>query len=324
MQHGVVSRKQLRELGVSDSAIEKAVLGGRLHLAFRGAFGVGLLPSGELARMMAAVLSCGEDAVVSHLTAAHLLGLRDRAPASVELTAGGKAGRDIAGIRRHYVPLPRGGEKGHCRSIPCTSPSRTIVDLAGILGERSLRRIVERAAVLRLLDAQAIARLLAARRRRGAPTLRAILQPWGATDSKPPTTSRASATRVATLAPHVRSELEARLLTLIGESDLPDPICNQRIDSHEGSAHIEVDFLWPRHRLVVETDGRSFHDDPLAFERDRKRDRDLQLNGYRVVRFTHRHIEEEPDAVISAIRRLLVATTSARPHGGHRDSGSVG
>jgi very-short-patch-repair endonuclease len=110
--------------------------------------------------------------------------------------------------------------------------------------------------------------------------------------------------------PHLRSELEARLLALIRTSDLPTPTCNQRIRCGEGDTVLEVDFLWSRQRVVVEADGRRFHDDPLAFERDRKRDRDLQLSGYRVIRFTHRQIEKEPDAVVSAIHRLL-ATTSA-------------
>jgi len=72
-------------------------------------------------------------------------------------------------------------------------------------------------------------------------------------------------------------------------------------------AGFEVDFLWPHQRLVVETDGERFHDNPPAFERDRKRDRILQLHGYRIVRFTHAQIEKEPDAVITTIRRLLAA-----------------
>ena len=76
--------------------------------------------------------------------------------------------------------------------------------------------------------------------------------------------------------------------------------------SHENEG-IEVDFLWPDQRLVVEADGETFHDNPLAFERDRKRDRELQLNGYRVLRFTYAQVENEPDAVISAIRYLLHA-----------------
>jgi very-short-patch-repair endonuclease len=297
-QHGVVSRRQLRALGISDSSIEKAVIGRRLHPGFRGTFGVGLAPAGNRARMMAAVLACGRGAVVSHLTAAHLLGLRDPLPASIEVIAPRASGRGIDGIRRRHVPLPNGSEAGQCEAIPCTSPSRTIVDLAGILSERSLRRTVERAAVLRMLDAPSIERSLSERRRRGAPTLRAILSPWRSSGS-------VQSVRLAKDPPHLRSELETRLFALIRASDLPTPACNHRIAVGDGNATLEVDFLWPTQSLVVEADGRDFHDNPLAFERDRKRDRELQSSGYRVIRFTHRQIEREPVAVIAAIRRLL-------------------
>jgi len=40
-QHGVVSRKQLRYLGVGDRAIDHAVSVGRLHRVFRGVYAVG-------------------------------------------------------------------------------------------------------------------------------------------------------------------------------------------------------------------------------------------------------------------------------------------
>jgi predicted transcriptional regulator of viral defense system len=302
-QHGVVSRRQLNDLAISDGSIEKAVLGGRLHPAFRGAFGLGIRPKGRHARVMAAVLACGEGTVVSHLTAAHLLGLRDRLPAVVDVIAPKWSGRAIDGIRRHFVSPPTGHERGHCMAIPCTSPARTIVDLAGIVGERSLQRAVERAAILRVLDAQAIERLLAAKRRRGGPMLRAILQPWGVKTVA--TTPGASTAIPTTTAPYLRSELEARLLALIKASDLPIPTCNQRVEVGTGQAKIEVDFFWPQQRVIVETDGKAVHDNPLAFERDRKRDRELLLSGYRVARFTHRQVEKEPEAVIAAIGDLV-------------------
>lgn len=261
--------------------------------------------------MLAATLACGPGAFVSHRSAAALLGLLEHAPVVVDVISPGGTGRGIDGICRHHVPHPRSLEAGTCNGVPCTSPSRTIVDLAGILGEQSMRHVVERAAVLRVLDVRMIEGLLSARRRRGAPTLRAVLQPWHAIDSGKSTTDRTSATRRTTITPHLRSQLEARFLVLIRASDLPAPACNQRIRCGDGDAVIEVDFLWPQQRVVAETDGQQFHDDPVAFERDRKRDRELQSNGYRVVRFTHRQIEKEPDAVVSAIRRLLAATSAA-------------
>lgn len=238
-------------------------------------------------------MACGDGAVVSHLTAAALLGLRDRTPVVIDVIACGQSGRGIDGIRCHHVPLPQAGERGSCRGVPCTSPSRTIIDLAGTLGERPLRHLVERAAVLQLLDDTAIEESLARRRRRGAPLLRSILRDWRPT----------GAPRASGAPPRLRSELEARLLMLTGAAELPQPRCNARVETDEGS--FVVDFLWPRHRIVVETDGRGFHDNPIAFERDRRRDRALQTSGYRVVRFTHLQVEEEPQAVASSIRRLL-------------------
>lgn len=297
-QHGVVSRRQLRDLGITDASIAGAVATGHLHPSFRGVFGVGHPQVSERSWMQAAVLACGEGAVVSHRTAAALLGLQERAPVVVDVIAPREAGRTIAGIRRHHVVPPLGSEVGACDAIPCTSPSRTLVDLAGLLGARSLRRAVERAAVLGMLDAAATAECLARERRRGAPVLRAILSEW-----KP---ERGDGTgRRDEHSPRLRSVLEAHLLTLLSAAGLPDPLCNQGIEAD--GRRIEVDFIWPGQQLVVEVDGRRFHEGPAAFERDRARDQALQLSGYRVVRFTHAQIESEPEAVTSTIRRLLAA-----------------
>jgi len=291
-QHGVVSRGQLRGLGLSDGAIEKAVETGRLHAAFRGTFGVGTPPRGSHARMLAAVLACGDGALVSHLAAAYLLGLRDHSPSSVEVIAPGESGRAIEGVRRRHVRLPIGTEAGQCRGVPCTSPSRTVVDVAGMLGERGVRAMVERAAVRSMLDLAEIERVMSRGRRRGAPTLRRILREW---------LPRGEAAAGGGMA--LRSELEARLLAMIGAAGLPTPICNQAVQA-DGMTLV-VDFLWPAQRLVVEADGERFHGHSVAFERDRRRDRALQVAGYRVVRLTYRQIESEPEAAIAAIRRLL-------------------
>jgi very-short-patch-repair endonuclease len=204
----------------------------------------------------------------------------------IDVIARGKRGEKIDGIRRRYVPFPAPSEVVVRDGIPCTGVSRTIVDLAGVVGRRTLRRVVERAAVLGVLDLGAIDAALAGRARRGAPVLRALLLDWR--DNAPAT---------------LRSELEARLLALIVRSGLPAPLCNHRIEI--GRSRIEVDMLWGEERLVVEADGRRYHGDAASFERDRRRDRTLALAGYRVVRVTWMQVEEEPRALIEEIGRLL-------------------
>ena len=92
-----------------------------------------------------------------------------------------------------------------------------------------------------------------------------------------------------------RSEAERRFLALIREARLPEPAVNTRVGGYE------VDFLWPSKRLIVEIDGYAFHSSRAAFERDRRRDADLQTLGYRILRFTPRRLNDEPVAVVAAV-----------------------
>lgn len=96
-----------------------------------------------------------------------------------------------------------------------------------------------------------------------------------------------------------RSELEKRFLALCRRHRLPQPLVNARIGRYE------VDFLWPEHRVIVETDGFEHHGTREAFERDRAKDARLQARGYRVLRVTHRQLRDSPRQVAESIRRLL-------------------
>lgn len=69
-QHGVVARRQLPALGFSAREIEHRVARGRLHLVMRGVYAVGWPRLTRERRWMAAVLACGEGAVLSHRSAA--------------------------------------------------------------------------------------------------------------------------------------------------------------------------------------------------------------------------------------------------------------
>ena len=55
----------------------------------------------------------------------------------------------------------------------------------------------------------------------------------------------------------------------------------------------------------MEIDGYAFHRLRTAFETDRRRDADLLLAGYRVLRITWRRLVDEPEAVIAQIAAAL-------------------
>jgi very-short-patch-repair endonuclease len=194
-------------------------------------------------------------------------------------------GRHIDGIRFHRVRTPRLEEAGTVDGIPCTSPARTLVDLAGTVGDWTLGSAFERAAQRRMLDIPAIEASMDPGRR-GMKSLRTLIDLWRG---------------AAPLAKQgkLKSPLEAKVLPLLTRRDLPAPLINAPVEIHNG--RIEVDFLWPDRRFVLEADSRDFHATPIAFERDRWRDRELMRAGYAVLRVTHRQAEKEAAAIADTI-----------------------
>jgi predicted transcriptional regulator of viral defense system len=100
-QHGVVSRAQLRELGLADSAISARCARGLLHRIHSGVYAVGHTVLGARGRWMAGVLAAGPEAVLSHASAAALWGLRASAAVTVDVTLPGTGSRRRKGLRIH-------------------------------------------------------------------------------------------------------------------------------------------------------------------------------------------------------------------------------
>jgi len=96
-----------------------------------------------------------------------------------------------------------------------------------------------------------------------------------------------------------RSQLERRMLTLLKAAGLPDALVNTRIGPYE------VDLFWPEHRVIAEVDGWASHSTRRAFERDRRRDAELQAAGHAVLRFTFRQISDEPLQVAASLAQVL-------------------
>lgn len=203
----------------------------------------------------------------------------------IDVIAPPSHGRKIDGIRFHNVRRPRPDEVGTFAGIPCTSPARTLVDLAGTVGDWTLRSCFERAAQKRWLDIVAIEASMDPRRR-GIKSLLALVDHWR------------SAAPVAKKG-RLKSPLEAKVLPLLLQRDFPTPLLNAPVEIQNG--RIEVDFLWPEQRFVVEADSRDFHATDIAFERDRWRDRELMRVGYSTLRVTHHHAENETEAVADTI-----------------------
>jgi len=306
-QHGVVSRRQLHWLGLDDDMVKREITAARLHRIFHGVYAVGHPHVDERSRLMAAVLACGKEAVISHRSAGALRGLLDEGPVVIDVIAPPSRGRKIDGIYLHRVRPPRLEETGTVAGIPCTSPARTLVDLAGVVGEWTLRSAFERAARREMLDLVAIEASIDPRRR-GMKVLLKLIDEWRG--AAPLLKARGK----------LKSPLEAKVLPLIVRRDLPPPLFNAPVQLAEG--RIEVDFLWPDHRFVLEADSRDFHGTAVAFERDRWRDRELLRAGYSVLRVTSLQAEREAEAVADTVAARLTSPPSAHPPPGAASSSS--
>ena len=146
LQHGLVTRGQLRDAGVAAHRIERCVRSGRLVRVHRGVFQTGPV-AGAYVREMAAVLACGGECRVSHRSAAVLWKMRARGPAAepVEVTMHRRNRRRIPGIRAHRATALPADEATTVHDIPVTTPARTLLDLGECLGPRELEQALAHA-----------------------------------------------------------------------------------------------------------------------------------------------------------------------------------
>jgi hypothetical protein len=150
-QHGIVTAAQLREAGLSYTAISKRVVAKRLHRLHRGVYSVGHEVGSRDAMWMAAVLACGPSAVLSHRSAAALWELLRPIDGPVEVSVPSQSGRrGRRGIRLHRRAALSSQAVTIRSLIPVTTPWQTIEDLRGVVPPRLQRRALRQAEVLKL------------------------------------------------------------------------------------------------------------------------------------------------------------------------------
>jgi predicted transcriptional regulator of viral defense system len=285
-QHGLVSLEQLEALGIDRRTAHDRAGAGRLHRVHHGVYAVGHAPLTREARYLAAVLACGSDAVLSHRSAASLLGLREDRRRKIDVTAPGRRGRTPWEIDAHRDGSLVAADRTIVNGIPCTSVARTLLDFAGVEPISELRKIVGEAEVKRVLAEGAVRDLIKrSRGRRGVACLRLLL------DEIHPETKR------------TRSYMERQFLGMCTRGGLPRPEVNVplRVDGNK----FKPDFLWRDAGLIVEADSRQFHDTGTSFLNDRRREQCLQLAGWRVSHCTWWEIEHESRRLAETIRSLL-------------------
>jgi very-short-patch-repair endonuclease len=248
---------------------------------------------------MAALLACGADldldgrvqlqpekrrtppVVLSHDSAAALLAIGHEPEGRIEISTTLSTDRRVPGVKLHRRPTLRGDSVGFYEGIPITSPVQTLIDLATRHGRTAIERRVNEADKLGLVRTNDLRKALGQHPGEpGVARLRAIL------DRR---TFR-----------YTRTQLERAFIPLATVAGLPLPRTSVYVTGHE------VDFHFPDLKLVVETDGLTYHRTPAEQAKDRERDQDHTAAGLTPLRFTHAQIKYEPDHVVRILRATAI------------------
>ena len=276
--HGVIDRDRLRALGLSRSDVEYRVRAGRLHRKYPDVFAVGRpdLPLDGV--FLAAVRACGPKAMLSHRSALRKWALSGGGAYRIDVTAP-RSIKPKRGIRLHRPRALDALDTTILDEIPITTVAQTLLDVAAPAYRLNIARLLHEAAVQELLDMRAIWEVLA--RQPNHPGARRL--------------DRASREE----APFTRSNLEDAALALFTSFSVPQPECNAWVS--DGEKLVEVDFLWRKHRLIVEVDGSRYHSTRWRRRQDAAKTAALRAQGWTVQRFCDVAIAGTPAQVAEAV-----------------------
>jgi very-short-patch-repair endonuclease len=254
-QYGHVTLAQLRALGFSRGAIEHMCRTGRLIRVHQGVYAVGHRRLDPPARIAAAVLAGGPNALASHSSAAFLWGMVKRWKGPVDVC--GPRTRRPTGIRTHTCTALTPRDIRTHLGIRLTSPARTLLDITPGMTDAQLARAAREARLNRYLR---------------LPDLRELLtrQP------RHPGATRLKGLAATTTGP-TRSDFEDLFLEFVRRFNLPIPLVNTKV------AGYEVDILFGAEKVVIELDSYEFHRDRRSFMRDREKGAALAAEGFLTV-----------------------------------------
>lgn len=284
-QYGVVSRRQLLGMGLGEDAVDHRLAVGRLYAVGHGVYAVGHRSLSRRGHWMAAVLSSGPAAALSHRSAAELWGIRDSGSGRINVTVPHRSSSSEL-TQRHLSVLPEDEVTVH-EGISVTTVPRTVLDLASSSSVDQVEVAIRQVEFLRLYDQLSLPDLIERYPgRRGVARVRLALD-------------RIEALPIG----RARSPLETKFLAFLRRHRLPRPRLNDWIVV--GEKRFEVDCHWARIGEIVELDSWKAHGTRSGFRDDRARDRTLRAAGYGVTRISWSQLDDEPEAIASDLRRLL-------------------
>ncbi|NOX22017.1 MAG: DUF559 domain-containing protein [Actinobacteria bacterium] len=288
-QHGIVNHSQARALGCSTSEIAGRVTAGRWIALGNGVYRIAGSPGSWHLDLWTAVLRGGEGSAVSHRAAAQLWDMRKYGDPVEILTPRPRRFR-TSDVTVHTSTKYDASDIADLDGLPVTTVERTLMDLGAVKHWRQVEHALDTALRDNLTTLGAVERRLSIRRgrgRRGVGVLARIL----ADRQEGPT---------------VESSYEREFLQLVEPLAIPLPHPQHNI--REGNQLVaRVDAAWPDLHVAVEIDGHRFHATRAQRAADARRQNELELLGWKVLRFTTDQVHTDPTLVRQTV---LTALTS--------------
>jgi hypothetical protein len=283
---GVITRRELLELGFSTRQIEVRVARGRWTIVARGVYQ--LAEPRDRRDVMRSVLAAWSGAVISHESAGELHGLPFVTSDRVIVSHHSRTTHAFPGVevrRTHDLDAWHVEDRDGLR---VTTVARTIIDLASTRSVRLMETIFDRAVSEDAVELFEVEAVLAAVGRRGKP---------GTTVMREVLAERLGEDRDS-------SVLERHGRRVIVDAGLPLPVAEFPIP---WTVDRRFDDAYPDQRVAIEWDSRRFHGQRASFEADRSRDRDAAIHGWTMLRFTWDDVHRHPDRIVDALQVVLAA-----------------
>jgi len=291
-QHGVFSRAQARQIGITRQMITTRVRRGDLDVRAVEVLALAGAPCTEHQLGMVAVLTARAPAAVSHGSAAAWWGLPGFRSRPIELVAVRASRRidDPCGVLHTTTSLPD-THVTHLEGVPVTVPARTLFDIAGRVHPERLGRLVDAAWRSRLVTGRLLRRTLAELAEHGRPgiqVMRELIDERG--DGYRPNDSG----------------VEARFDQLAHEVGVHT--LRRQVDVGGADWLGRVDFLDAELPLIVEVDSQTFHTSLTDQRDDEARRGALVRAGYTILVVHEHDVWHRPRTVqdrLLAVRRSL-------------------
>lgn len=289
-QAGAVNRAQLLAAGLSDSAVLRRMRNGLLRVVLPGIYVVAGAPDSPAQRRWVAHLAVGPSSILSFETAARIHTLPTVAlQGPTVVTVPHSGWQRLPGVRVHQISDVSGRDIESWSGLPVTSVRRTIVDLAAVWRRGRMGIILDDADAsgkATYADVGSCLRSVARRGKPGVQLLTALLDERGPGEPPP------------------ESVLESSFFALVHRAGLPEPTRQYALPRDDGVRGL-ADAAWAPWKVIVEVDGRRWHQRIADMKRDRDRDLKAAGEGWQVVRVLHEHVVDAPEETVRELRNVL-------------------